>query len=46
VWLRGIPPEKIGHFAGEARVTSVEDFVRIGQAKRLTLLASLIHVLH
>ncbi len=30
-WLDGIPPGKIGHFAGEA--------------KRLTLLASLIHVL-
>jgi len=45
VWLKGIPPGKIGHFAGEARVTGVEDFVRIGEAKRLTLLASLIHVL-
>ena len=44
-WLKGIPPGKIGHFAGEARVTGVEDFVRIGEAKRLTLLASLIHVL-
>ena len=44
-WLKGIPPGKIGHFAGEARVTTVEDFVRIGEAKRLTLLASLIHVL-
>ncbi len=44
-WLEGIPPGKIGHFAGEARVTTVEDFVRIGEAKRLTLLASLIHVL-
>jgi len=36
---------KIGHFAGEARVTGVEDFVRINEAKQLTLLASLIHVL-
>jgi TnpA family transposase len=44
-WLDGIPPGKVGHFAGEARTTTVEDFVRIGEAKRLTLLASLIHVL-
>jgi hypothetical protein len=44
-WLDGIPPGKIGHFAGEARTTTVEDFVRVGEAKRLTLLASLIHVL-
>ena len=44
-WLTGIPPGKIGHFAGEARTTTVEDFVRITEAKRLTLLASLIHVL-
>jgi len=45
VWLEGIAPGKIGHFAGEARVTGVEDFVRINEAKQLTLLASLIHVL-
>ncbi len=45
-WLRGIPPGKIGHFAGEARVTDVADFVKIkNEAKRLTLLAGLIHVL-
>jgi Domain of unknown function (DUF4158) len=45
-WLRGIPPGKIGHFAGEARVTDVADFAKIkNEAKRLTLLASLIHVL-
>ncbi len=45
VWLEGIPPGKIGNFAGEARVTSVEDFRRVKDARRLTLLACLIHVL-
>jgi TnpA family transposase len=45
VWLGGIPPGKIGNFAGEARVTSVEDFTRVKDARRLTLLACLIHVL-
>ena len=44
-WLEGVPPGKISHFAGEARVTDVADFNRIGEDKRLTLLASLIHVL-
>lgn len=44
-WLERIPPGKIGHFAGEARTTTVEDFVRVTETKRLTLLASLIHVL-
>jgi hypothetical protein len=45
-WLKGLPPGKISHFAGEARVTDVADFVKIkNEAKRLTLLASLIHVL-
>ena len=40
-----MPPGKIGHFAGEALVTDVADLRRSGEAKRLTLLASLIHVL-
>lgn len=44
-WLEGVPPGKISHFAGEARVTDAADFNRIGEDKRLTLLASLIHVL-
>jgi hypothetical protein len=25
VWVAGIPPGKIGHFAGEARVTTAND---------------------
>ena len=46
VWLRGIPPGKVGHFAGEARVTDVADLSKMkDDARRLTLLASLIHVL-
>jgi hypothetical protein len=42
-WLDGIPATKIAHFAGEARVTDVGDMRDNGDAKRLTLLASLIH---
>ncbi|GAB2451069.1 hypothetical protein GCM10027262_75360 [Nocardia tengchongensis] len=42
-WLDGIPATKIAHFAGDARVTDVGDMRDIGDAKRLTLLASLIH---
>ncbi|MFC7641327.1 DUF4158 domain-containing protein [Streptosporangium lutulentum] len=42
-WLDGIPATKIAHFAGEARVTDVGDMRDIGDAKRWTLLASLIH---
>jgi TnpA family transposase len=45
VWLRGVPPGKISHFAGEAKVTDAADLGKIGEDKRLTLLASLIHVL-
>ncbi len=42
-WLDGIPATKITHFAGEARMTDVGDMRDIGDAKRWTLLASLIH---
>lgn len=42
-WLAGIPAAKIAHFAGEARVTDVGDLRAMGEAKRWTLLASLIH---
>ncbi|GAA2420559.1 hypothetical protein GCM10010404_93670 [Nonomuraea africana] len=38
-WLEGIPPGKIAHFAGEARVTDAADMRKVGQAKQLTLLA-------
>jgi len=43
VWLAGIPATKIAHLAGEARVTDVADLRAVGEAKRWTLIASLIH---
>ncbi|GAA1626543.1 Tn3 family transposase [Nonomuraea maheshkhaliensis] len=44
VWLEGIPPGKIAHFAGEARVTDVADLRKVvDEDKRLTLIVSLLH---
>jgi hypothetical protein len=44
-WLEGIPPGKIAHFAGEARVTDIADLRTVlNEDKRLTLIASLVHV--
>ncbi|MEV4128641.1 DUF4158 domain-containing protein [Nocardia sp. NPDC049707] len=45
VWLEGVPLGKVGHFAGEARVTDVADLRKYSEDKRLTLLVSMIHVL-
>ncbi len=42
-WLQGVPPGKIGHFAGEARVTDAADMRKVTEDKRLTLIASLVH---
>ena len=42
-WLEGVPPGKIAHFAGEARVANVDDMRKTGDAKRVTLLVSLLH---
>jgi hypothetical protein len=43
-WLDGIPPGKIAHFAGEARVTDVADLRKVlDEDKRLTLIVSLLH---
>ena len=43
-WLDGIPPGKIAHFAGEARVTDAADMRKVlNDDKRLTLLISLVH---
>ncbi len=43
-WLEGIPPGKIAHFAGEARVTDAADMRKVlNEDKRLTLLISLVH---
>jgi hypothetical protein len=42
-WLDGVPPGKVAHFAGEARVANVDDMRKTGDAKRVTLLISLLH---
>ena len=44
-WLAGVPMAKIGHFAGEARLTDAADMKKTGEAKRLTLLAAMVHTL-
>lgn len=45
LWLEGIPPGKVAHFAGEARVTDAADLRKVlNEDKRLTLLTSLVHV--
>ncbi|MFD8534154.1 Tn3 family transposase [Streptosporangium canum] len=44
VWLKGVPPGKAAHFAGEARVTDVADLRKVlDEDKRLTLIVSLLH---
>ncbi|MFF0312149.1 Tn3 family transposase [Streptosporangium sp. NPDC004379] len=44
VWLEGVPPGKVAHFAGEARVTDVADLRKVAdEDKRLTLIVSLLH---
>jgi len=44
VWLEGVPPGKIAHFAGEARVTDAADLKKITREdKRLTLIACLVY---
>lgn len=43
-WLEGVPPGKVAHFAGEARVTDVADLRKVTtENKRLTLIVSLVH---
>jgi hypothetical protein len=43
-WLDGVPPGKVAHFAGEARVTDAADMRKVlNDDKRLTLLVSLVH---
>lgn len=34
VWLDGVPPGKVMHFAGEARMASVDGMRKTGDAKR------------
>ncbi|GAA4974066.1 Tn3 family transposase [Yinghuangia aomiensis] len=45
VWLSGVPMGKVGHFAGEARLTDANDMGKVGEAKRLVLLAAMVHTL-
>jgi TnpA family transposase len=42
-WLAGIPPAKIAHFAGEAAALDADELSGVGERKRLTLLACLVH---
>ncbi|MEV8639222.1 hypothetical protein AB0395_46960 [Streptosporangium sp. NPDC051023] len=42
-WLEGVPPGKVTHFAGEARVTDAADMRKVTEDKRLTLMVSLVH---
>src|SRR5260370_507169 len=45
-WLAGVPMAKVGHFAGEARLTDAADMKKpgeAGEAKRLTLLPAVLH---
>ncbi len=42
-WLSGVPPAKTAHFAAEARVLDASDLRKVGESKRLTLLACLMH---
>ena len=42
-WLADVPPAKIAHFSGQARVTDVGDLRKAGEAKKWTLLISLVH---
>lgn len=42
-WLSGISPAKTAHFAAEARVLDASDLRKVGESKRLALLACLMH---
>lgn len=43
-WLEDVPPRKIAHFAGEARVTDVANLRKVlDEDKRLTLIVGLLH---
>ncbi|GAA3520103.1 hypothetical protein GCM10023075_81950 [Streptosporangium album] len=42
-WLEGVPPGKVAHFAGEARVTDAADMRKVSEDRRLTLMVSLVH---
>ncbi|MBZ6476415.1 Tn3 family transposase [Streptomyces griseocarneus] len=43
-WLEGVPPGKVEHFAGQAKVLDAAEVSKIGVVKRLALLACLLHM--
>ncbi|MBQ1095040.1 Tn3 family transposase [Streptomyces sp. b94] len=43
VWLEGVPPGKVAHFAGQAQVLDAAEVSKVGAVKRFALLASLLH---
>jgi Transposase and inactivated derivatives, TnpA family len=43
-WLKGIPPGKVEHFAGQARVLDAAELGKVGVVKRTVLLACLLHM--
>ncbi|MFD6938189.1 hypothetical protein ACFWAP_18825 [Streptomyces goshikiensis] len=42
-WLKDVPPGKVSHFAGQAKVLDAAEMSKVGVVKRLALLASLLH---
>lgn len=43
-WLQGVPPGKVEHFAGQAKVLDAAEMSKVGVVKRCVLLASLLHM--
>lgn len=43
VWLAGVPPAKVAHFAAEARALDASELRDVGDGKRLALVACLLH---
>ncbi|MBT2401671.1 DUF4158 domain-containing protein [Streptomyces sp. ISL-100] len=43
-WLDGVPPGKVEHFAGQAKVLDAAEMSKVGVVKRCALLASLLHM--
>ncbi|MFD3920181.1 Tn3 family transposase [Streptomyces sp. NPDC058595] len=43
-WLEGIPPGKVEHFAGQARVLDAAELGKVSVVKRTALLVSLLHM--
>lgn len=43
-WLQGVPPGKVEHFAGQARLLDAAELGKVGVVKRTALLACLLHM--